>query len=123
MPCGDSSGPWLSTLALGPTLAQTPSGSSGASKLYSRRGRIPFLGLAPSVPSDCRGRGPTLLSSVAVLLRCGGADILDPRAMRLLQLSAPLSALARVVGGFTSPPRPCPPPPVNPSSSVSTPGV
>ena len=115
--------PWPSPLALGPALSRTPSSASGASKLYSRRGCMLFLDLAPSALLDCCGRGPTLLLSVTVPPGCGGAAVLGSRAMPPLQPSAPLSLLARVVGDFPSPPCPCPSSPVTPSPAVSTLGV
>ena len=62
-------------------------------------------------PSDCRGRGPALSLSAAVLLGRGSAAVLGPRALPSLLLSALMSVLARVVGGFPSPPRPNPNPP------------
>ena len=111
------------SLCPGPRVGSTPSGSSSASKPYSWRECMPFSGLAPLVPSDCRGRGPALSSSSAISLGRGGAAVLGPRALQLLTPSDPLSALAQVVWGLPSPPRPLPSSPVTLSPSVATPGV
>ena len=98
---------WPSPLYLVPALDRPPSGFSGsssASRLYSRRRCVPFLGLVPSAPSDCCGRGPALSLSAAMPLGRSSASVLSPRAMPLLLTLSPLSALAWVVGGFLSPP-------------------
>ena len=83
---------------------------------------MPFLDLAPSAPSDCRRRGPALSSSAAVPLGRGGGAVLGSPNIPSLPLSAPLSSLAWVVGGFPSPPCPRPSSHVTPSPLVSTPG-
>ena len=111
--------PWPSPLTQGPVLDRPPSGSSGASKPYSQRGCMPFLGLAPSVPSDCRGRGPALFSSTSVSLSSSGATFLGPRDAPLFPPSTPLSSLDRVVWGVSVP---SPPPSVLPHHSVALSG-
>ena len=84
---------------------------------------MPFLGLAPSAPSYCRGWGPALLLSADVSLGRGGATILGPHAVPLLPPSAPLSSVYWLVGGFPSPTHSCTSSPGTPLPLVATPGV
>ena len=114
---------WPSLLPGSPALAGLTAVPVGASKLYSRRASAPCSGLAPLVPEVCLVRVPALLLSAA-MPRCGRSGaVLCPPIRSLALPPAPCALVARVVGGFSSPPRPCPSSPGTPSPNVVTPGV
>ena len=77
------------------------------SKSYSRHASATCSDLAPSAPSDCPIRGPTLLSSAYVTAVPDGSVVCSPPIRLPLLLLAPCVLVDRAVGGFLSPP-PCP---------------
>ena len=114
----------LSPLSWSPTESVSSANPAGASKLYSRRVSAPCSGLALSVPAVCLSRVPAmLLSDAAPLCGCGGGAVPGPSILSLSLPPSPRASVARVVGGFLSPPRPCPSSSGTPSPSVITPGA
>ena len=76
---------------------------------------MPCAGLAPSVPTVCLGGVPALsLSAAMPRCRCGGSAVLGPLIGLLSSQLSPCTPVARVVGGFSSPPCPVRPPSVRP---------
>ena len=105
--------PWPFRLAWSPALAGSTAVPGGASKPYLRRASALCSGLAPSVTVAYLGGVPTLLVSAAVL---------GPPILSLLLPLAPRVSVARVMGGFLSPPRPSLPSPSTILPRVATPG-
>ena len=96
--------PWPSSLPARPALAGTRSVASNASILYSQHVSTPCSDLAPSTPSDCCGRVPTLTSSSVVSIVLGGSTVRYLPIGAPLLPSAPCILVAWAVGGFLFPP-------------------
>ena len=104
-----SKAPWSSSLPVAPTLSVPPSVASDARKSYSRRASAPCSDLAPSAPSDWRGRGPALPSFSTVFVMSGGPYVRCSPIGSSLPPLAPCILVDRAVGGFSSSlPRSCP---------------
>ena len=115
---------WMFPLPWYPAAAGSTTVHIGASKPYLWRVSAPCSGLTLSVPAVCMSRVPAIFMSAAMsCCGCGGATILGPPILSLAPPPSPCASVARVVGGFPSPPRPRLSSPRTPSPSVGTPGV
>ena len=100
---------WLYLLPRSPASSGSTAVPIGASKPYLRCGSATCLVLAPSVPEVCLVGVPALPLYSAVT-RCGrgGAAVLGPPIRSSLLPPDSCAPVARVVGGFSSPPHPWP---------------
>ena len=115
--------PWPSSLVAGPALAWPLSDASKAILLYSWCGCLPFSVVAPSASSKCSVGFPALPSPAAVSVALVGVAVRPLRSAPSPPLG-PCPLVARVVGGFSSPPpRPHPSSPCQYWDAVRDPRV
>ena len=95
--------PWPSSAGAGPALACTPTNASDATLSYSRRGCMPFSVVVAAASVEFSGGCPAPPAPSAVSITASGVSVSPCRAAP----SPPWGGcdlVARVVGGFSSPP-------------------
>ena len=107
-----------------PVSAGSTAVPAGASNLYSRHVSAPCSVLTPSMPAVCLGGVSALpLSASVTRCGCGGSAVLGPPIVLSLPPPSLCAPIARVVGGFSSPPCPCQSSLGAPPRAVVAPGV